>query len=73
MGVEQDLQMGVAFLTTRVKKSDKDDWKKLRQMILYLNGTADLATTLSAIRLNIAKWWVDRSFATHPYMRGHTG
>eukprot|EP00957_Ditylum_brightwellii_P204572 15339862-Ditylum_brightwellii.AAC.1 len=29
--------------------------------------------TLSADSLNVAKWWIDGSFVTHPNMRGHTG
>eukprot|EP00957_Ditylum_brightwellii_P139570 10636983-Ditylum_brightwellii.AAC.1 len=29
--------------------------------------------TLSTDSLNVAKWWIDSSFATHPNMRGHTG
>eukprot|EP00957_Ditylum_brightwellii_P154161 11731775-Ditylum_brightwellii.AAC.1 len=69
----QDIQTPVAFLTTRVKEPDEDDWKNLRRVVLYLNGTIDFVTTLSADKLNVAKWWVDGSYATHPNMRGHTG
>eukprot|EP00957_Ditylum_brightwellii_P116299 8871222-Ditylum_brightwellii.AAC.1 len=51
----QDLQTATAFLTTRVKEPDGDDWKTLRRVILYLNGTINLATPLSADKLNVAK------------------
>ena len=63
----------MAFLTTRVKSPDKDDWKKLRRVILYLNGTLDMALTLTADNLNVPKWWVDGAYAVHPNMCGHTG
>ena len=28
---------------------------------------------LRAVRLNVIKWWVDATYATHEDMRGHTG
>eukprot|EP00957_Ditylum_brightwellii_P002740 210448-Ditylum_brightwellii.AAC.1 len=71
--VRQDLQTAIAFLTTRVKEPNEINWKKLGQVILYLNGTINLDTTLSADMLNIAKWWVDGLYAAHPNMRGHKG
>ena len=42
-----DIQVAVAFLTTRVKKPDKDDWGKLRRVLQYLKGTRTLALRLS--------------------------
>jgi hypothetical protein len=35
----QDIQTAVAFLITRVKSLDEDDWGKLKQVLKYLNGT----------------------------------
>ena len=35
---QQDIQMGVAFLCTRVKKPDSDVYKKLTCIIQYLRG-----------------------------------
>ena len=38
--VRQDIQTAVAFLTTRVKTPNKDDWGKLKRVLKYhLNGT----------------------------------
>jgi hypothetical protein len=37
--VRRDMQTAVAFLTSRVKCPDKDDWGKLKQVLKYLNGT----------------------------------
>jgi hypothetical protein len=34
-----DIQTAVAFLMTRVKSPDKDNWGKLKQVLKYLNGT----------------------------------
>eukprot|EP00957_Ditylum_brightwellii_P126753 9661732-Ditylum_brightwellii.AAC.1 len=67
-----DIQTAVSFLTTRVKNPDKDDWKKLHRVIIYLNGTKNLVLTLGADSLNMAKWWVDGAFAVHPDMKGQT-
>jgi hypothetical protein len=68
-----DISTAVAFLTTRVKGPDKDDWKKLVRMIRHLRGTTQLPLILRADSVPVPKWWVDGSHATHPNMRGHTG
>jgi Reverse transcriptase (RNA-dependent DNA polymerase) len=68
-----DLQLTVAFLTTRVKGPDTDDYKKLRRLMQYLRGTKSMPLTLEADDTRVIKWWVDASFAVHPDMRGHTG
>ena len=68
-----DIHTAIAFLTTRVRHPDKDDWKKLIQMMQYLNGTQDIYLTLSANNTNILKWFIDASHTVHPDMRGQTG
>jgi hypothetical protein len=68
-----DISTAVAFLTTRVKGPDEDDWKKLVRMIRYLRGTTQLPLILRADSVPVPKWWAHGSHATHPNMRGHTG
>ena len=68
-----DISTAVAFLTTRVKGPDDDDFKKLTRMIRYLRGTLELPLILKADSVPIVKWWVDGSHGVHPNMRGHTG
>ena len=68
-----DISTAVAFLTTRVKGPDEDDWKKLTRLIRYLRGTTALVLTLSASSTTIPKWWVDGSHSIHPKMQGHMG
>ena len=62
-----------AFLTTRVREPDEDDWKKLKCLILYLNGTKDLVVTLSAENARILKWYIDASYGVHKDRKSHTG
>lgn len=38
-----DIETAVAFLCTRVTKCDEDDWKKLRRVLQYINGTLDIS------------------------------
>ena len=33
----RDIQTAVAFLTTRVKNPDEDNWGKLKRVLKYLN------------------------------------
>ena len=71
--VRRDIQTAVAFLTTRVKKPDEDDWGKLKRVLRYLKGTTNMKLTLSADNLSIVKWWVDASHAVHDDCKSHTG
>jgi hypothetical protein len=68
-----DIRPAVAFLCTRLKKPDEDDYKKLARVVKYLRGTVDLTLTLSADKDGVIMWWVDASYAVHPDMKGHTG
>lgn len=68
-----DVLTAVAYLTTRVKGPNQDDYKKLARVMKYLRGTIDMILTLEADSLNIIKWWVDASFAVHSNFRSHTG
>jgi hypothetical protein len=68
-----DLQTAVAFLCTRVKSCNEDDYKKLIRMLQFLRSTKDDYLTLSATSLHNVRWWVDASYAVHPDMKSHTG
>jgi len=69
-----DTCTSIAFLMTRVREPDKDDWRKMCHLMMYLRGTITLALILCAtVGLGILKWWVDASFCVHPNMRGHSG
>jgi hypothetical protein len=68
-----DTCTAVAFLTTRVREPDQDDWAKMVHLMKYIRGTKLLPLILSATDNGILKWWIDASFAVHPNMRGHTG
>ena len=69
----RDIQTAVAFLTTRVKKPDQDDWGKLKRVLKYLNGTKHMKLKLTVENLSIIKWWIDASYNVHWDARGHNG
>jgi hypothetical protein len=69
----RDIQTAVAFLTTRVKAPDEDDWGKLKRVLKYLNGTKFLKLTLSVGDLGMLKWYVDGSHNVHWDCKGHGG
>jgi hypothetical protein len=68
-----DIQTTVAFLTTRVKSPDEDDYKKLGRCMKYLRRNINPPLTLETDDMHVVKWWVDASFAVHPDMKSHTG
>ena len=70
---QPDIHTIVAFLTTRVRVPNEDNWKKLLRLMQYLRNTTKMPLTLHAEGNNIVKWWVDGSYAVHPYMRSQTG
>ena len=68
---QQDIQTAVAFLCTRVKSPDSDDYKNLACIIQYLRGMQDL--TLMIEPGDHPNWWIDSSYAMHPDMFSHSG
>jgi hypothetical protein len=68
-----DICLSIAFLTTRVRAPDKDDWEKLRHLMEYLRKDHTQPLVLGAKNNGLLMWHVDASFAVHPSMRGHTG
>jgi hypothetical protein len=69
----RDIHTAVAFLTTRVKNPDEDDWGKLKQVLKYLNGTRYLKLKLSVDNFGILRWYVDGSHNIHWDCKGHGG
>ena len=51
----QDIQTAVAFLCTRVKSPDEDDYKKLAHVIQYLRDTTKLTLTIEPD--DNPRWW----------------
>ena len=63
----------MAFLCTRVKGPDEDDYKKLARVMKYLRGTPNLYLKLEANDSHVVQWWVDASYGVHTDMKSHTG
>jgi hypothetical protein len=68
-----DTCLSVAFLSTRVRAPDRDDWEKLRHLVEYLRKDSTRPLVLGADNDGLLMWYVDASFALHPNMSGHTG
>ena len=68
-----DTAVAIAFLTTRVREPDVNDWRKLHHFVEYLCSTRDLPLVLRANNTRVLSWYVDALFAVHPNMRGHIG
>jgi hypothetical protein len=70
--VRCNIQTTVAFLTTRVKQPDEDDWGKLKRVLKYLHSTLSLPLTLFAKSLTNIIWYVDAAHQIHDSCKGHT-
>jgi hypothetical protein len=68
-----DLLLAISFLSTRISKSTVEDEGKLKRVLEYIKGAADLEYELGADQLGSFTTWVDASYATHPDMKSHTG
>ena len=68
-----DVSTAIAFLTTRVRAPDVDDWRKLIHLMEYLRIDRLRPLILSADGSGVLMWYVDASFAVHPNMCSHNG
>ncbi len=68
-----DVSTAIAFLTTRVRAPDVNDWRKLSCPMEYLRMDRLCPLILSANGSGVLMWYVDASFAAHPNMCSHTG
>ena len=68
-----DISPVIAYLTTRVKYPNQDDWMKLIRMMKFLKQTTTDRLTLRADGSKSLKWHVDAAFAVHPDFKSHTG
>ena len=68
-----DISPVIAYLTTRVKYSNQDDWIKLVRMMKFLKQTTTDRLTLRADGSKSLKWHVDAAFAVHPDFKSQTG
>ena len=68
-----DIDLTIAFLCTRVAKSNDQDWNKFKRLLTYLKGTMGMVRIIGANNLQVMYTWVDASFAVHNDMRGRIG
>ena len=48
MRARLDIALSIAFLTTRISKSNEQDWFKLKRILRYLLGTIDMPRVIGA-------------------------
>ena len=60
-----DTSLSVAFLTTRVKAPDTDDWGKLSHLMEYLRANKDQPLVLGGKKEGLLMWYCWRIATTH--------
>ena len=68
-----DVELAVAFLSTRVKEPNESDWKKLKRVLCWLKGTLNETRFIGADNLYVLYTWIDAAFAVYENMRSQTG
>ena len=68
-----DVEPTVAFLSTRVKEPDKDDWHKFKRLMCWIKKTKTDIRIIGADDLLNMIVMIDSAHAVHNDMRGHTG
>ena len=63
----------MSYLCTRVSKSDLEDWKKLRMVIMFIKVTIDDKRIIGAKSLSSIFIWVDAAYTMNPDMKSQTG
>jgi hypothetical protein len=71
--VRRDIQPTIAFLTTRVKQPDEDDWGKLKKTSQVSHFHLQIVPHTFADSLTTLHWYFDASHQTHHDCKGHTG
>ena len=67
------METSISFICTRVKDLDVRDWVKLRGVLQFLSQTIRDNRVIGADNMYEVLNYMDASYATHDYMRGHTG
>ena len=62
----------VLFFTTRVSDPGDDDWRKLRHVIEYLNGTIGMCLTLEADENMSPTWSMDAVYGVYGDCKGQS-
>lgn len=69
-----DVALAVSVLSSCVREPTKDDWRKLRRLVDYMQATQALHLVLKVDEgIPVVKWFVDASFVVHDNFRSHTG
>jgi len=70
-----DILLPIIFLTSRVTKATSQDARKLKRVLAYLNGTAELGLTLGADRDGNLRvhTYADASYGVHPDGKSQSG
>ena len=64
-----NIEMSIAFLCTRLDRSDMDGWKKLKSIITWLQQTINDVSIIDCENLDILFTWVDASYAVWDNIR----
>jgi len=68
-----DIMLPVAFLCTRVSRSTKEDWDKLKRVLQFVQSTINEPRILGAVDLKKMGTFADVAYAVHQDRKSHTG
>lgn len=70
--VRPDILFVVNYLTTRVNKFNKGEWKKAYRILEYLNGSLDIGMNLDIENHETINMYADASYGIHEDCKSHS-
>ena len=68
-----NLKTALAFLTTRVRNTDRDEYKKLTRIIRYIREMQVMNLTLEAESMGTILWWINAAYSVNLDLKVHSG
>ena len=64
-----DLEIAIGYLYTRVSTSNKDGWKKLRRIVVFVKSNIDDTKLTGTNNLTKKFTWIGEAYTFNPDMR----
>ena len=65
-----DLKTDIDFLTTRLKQTNLDNYKKLAYCVSYIRDTMEIPLTIEVSKASMMRWWNNSAYGVNLDIKG---